>query len=161
MNDTNLAIVISASDKDTLKERKFGSVMSHAIHLGKHGKVFWQTGNPGAYIPDKFNYPDIKKGYFYVTSIQRVYYVCDIEFIKAHDEIEDHAKYMKYIPEWRKANWESQREENWGYWVLINHIQELKRLYTIDELDLIDTKVSMKAPPQAYSIIIDPEYEAI
>lgn len=161
MSEIKLAIIISASDKDTLKQRKYGSVLPHAIHLGKHEKVFWHTGNPGKYIPDSFKYPNIKKGYAYVTSIQRVFYAFDIEFIKVFDDIENHEKYKQYVPEWRISNWESQNEENWGYWILIKDIQELKRLYTFDEFKLNETGEPMKAPPQAYSIIIDPKYEVI
>ena len=161
MNNESLAIIISASDKETLKERRFGSVMSHAIHLGKHEKVFWQTGTPGPYIPEEFNYPDIKKGYFYLTSIQKVFYVCEIEFIKTYDEIDNPDKFIYYVPEWRMENWKSQEEENWGYWILIENIQELKKLHTIDEFVRFDNEEPLKAPPQAYSIIIDPEYETI
>ena len=75
MNTDNLAIMVSASDKDFLIERSFGSVMSHAIHLGKHGKVFWQVSSPGEYVPGEFKYPSIKQGYFYLTSIKKVFYV--------------------------------------------------------------------------------------
>lgn len=161
MKEDELAIIVSASDKETLKERRFGSVISHAIHLGKYGKVFWQTGNPGKYVPDRFNYPTIKRGYFYLTSIQRVFYVCDIEFIKVYDEIENHDKYEKYVPEWRKNNWKSQKKGNWGYWILIDNIQELKKLYSISDFIRSDKDEPLKAPPQAYSIIIDEQFEAI
>ncbi len=152
---------MSASDSETLKDRRYGSVMSHAIHLGKHGKVFWQIRTPGSYIPEEFNYPNIKKGYFYLTSIQRVFYACDIEFIKKHDEIDDPDKFIYYVPEWRMKNWRSQEEENWGYWISIEYIQELRKQHTIDEFVCFSTKKPLIAPPQAYSIIIDPKFETV
>ena len=161
MENGNLAIIISASDKEELMKRIYGSVIPHAVHMGKYGKVFWQTGNPGKYVPDSFRCPDIKKGYIYVTSIQKVYYSFEVEFIKVFDDIENPEEYKKYVPEWRVTNWESQKKGNWGYWILINDIQELKRLYDFDEFDLYKTGEPLKAPPQTYSFIRDPEYEVV
>ena len=161
MSTKNLAILVSASHKETLKERKYGSVMSHAIHLGSHGKVFWQVGSPGPYISTEFRYPDIKKGYFYLTSIQKIFYTFDIEFIKAYSEIENASEYLNFVPEWRLSNWKSQKKGDWGYWILIKDIKELKKLYNVEEFILARKEEPEEVPPQAYSIVIDPMYETV
>lgn len=161
MNNPNLAIMVSASDKEYIRELRVGSVMAHAIHLGKLGKVFWQATSPGGYIPDDFKYPSIKKGYFYLTSIKKVFYAFDVEFIKAYDEIDDPDDFIYYVPRWRLDHWRSEEKENWGYWILITDIKELSKLYDIKKFNLVDGEKAMENAPQTYSIIIDPEYETV
>ncbi len=98
-----------------------------------------------------------------MTSIKKVFYVFDIEFIKTYSEIEDPNKNINYVPKWRLQNWRSEEEteDDWGYWILIKDIKELKRLYDIHEFVLAIEGKNMEIAPQTYSIILDEKLEAI
>jgi len=51
------AILIPASFRD--EEKRYGSLIKHAIHLGKHGGVFWHVNVPGEKTETIFRHEEI------------------------------------------------------------------------------------------------------
>jgi len=152
------AILIPASMDFT--EPRYGSVLHHAFHLGKHGSVFWHV-NTGKETVSEFRHPEITTAYFYITSVQKVLYICDVDFIGSTEELDDPKRLIQYVPEWRKEDWKSSMKEPWGYWVLIKDIRELFKPRDYDEFKLFETNQPLDAAPRPYSIIVDPEFESV
>jgi len=144
-------------------EQRYGSFLHHALHLGKYGSVFWHVNTPSkSETTSKFEYTEITKAYFYVTSVKKVQYVCDIGFIGSTEQMDEPSKLVQYVPEWRKKDWKDSLKSPWGYWILITDIKELIQPREFSDFNRFDTKEPLKAPPQAYFFIEDrPEYESV
>ncbi len=158
MENLEPALLISANEKSA-KDPKFGNVKAHIKHLNANGMVFWQIQPTGGKKLNKFKYPEIRQGYIYTVENQKFSYKFSIDFIKVYSNINNPERYESYVPSWRKRNWYYQEQEDWGYWILINKIEKLRKLYTYDTFTKYRTKNSFASPPQAYSIAIDPRLE--
>ncbi len=153
------AIMISANIEQP--EEKYGSVLHHSIHLGRHGCVFWHINIPGTTTSATFKHPEILKAYFYVTSVQKVLYVCDVDFIGSIEELDEKKNLIQYVPQWRKDDWKKSLKNPHGFWVLITEIRELNPPKEFQHFINFEKKRPLEAVPQTYSIIDDPEYDYI
>lgn len=152
------AIMISANMD--FNEPRYGSILHHALHLGKHGSVFWHV-NTGKEIISNFKHPEITKAYFYVTSVQKVLYVCDVDFIGSTQELDDSKQLIQYVPEWRKNDWNESLKSPWGYWILISEMRVLIKPKEYSDFNLFHTNKPLSTPPQIYHLIVDcPEYDS-
>jgi len=155
------AIIISATLK--YDDLRYGSVLHHALHLGKHGAVFWHL-NPltNTKPTPQFEYTDITKAYVYVSSLQKVLYVCEINSIGTVNQFDDTSKVVQYVPQWRKKDWKASIKSPWGYWLLITEIRELIKPRNFSEFKRFGTNEPLGSPPRSYSFINDcPEYESV
>ncbi len=114
-------------------EERYGSVLHHALHLGKHGSVFWHLNVPGKETASKFNHSEVSKAYIYVSSVQKVLYVCEIDFIGSIEELSDNKILEQNVPSWRKSDWKASLKNPHGFWVLITSIKELKHARNLEE----------------------------
>jgi len=154
------AIMISANMEFT--EPRYGSVLHHAIHLGKKGKVFWHVHSPGGKDVAIFRNEGIKKGYFYSTSVKKVLYTFQIEKLGPINEFSPAQDYEKFVPEWRLKDWKSTIKKPVGIWILINEIKELIHPQNIKNFEKIKPLGdSLKPGKYPYSIIIEEDLEAI
>ena len=155
------AIIIPATLE--FDEMQYGSVLHHALHLGKHGGVFWHVNPTAKAEPtSKFIHPEITKAYFYVTSVQKVLYVCDASFIGTTKELDDTSRLVQYVPQCRKKDWKASLKSPWGYWLLITEIRELIQPRDFSDFNRFDTNEPLGSPPRTYYFIVNrPEYESI
>lgn len=153
------AILIPASFKD--EEKRYGSLMKHAMHLGKYGGVFWHVNVPGEKTATIFQHTEIEQAYFYSTSVKKVIYVCQIKKIGSIGNFEPYSEYERFVPEWRKNDWKSSIRISHGFWFLITDIKELLKSREISEFKKFENSEKLKHGAYPYAIIVDPKFEAI
>ena len=148
---SNKALLLAANPLDV---DIYGNILAHAMHLAKHGGVFWGMGYGGEYISDEFQHKDIKTGYFYNTVSKSVDHWFEAVFIRASQEINEPDLYALFVPEWRKKSFFGEYS---GYWILMTKILPLTKHYDFNEFNKPDS-TPVGAPPRSYTIIIDPDY---
>ena len=153
------AILIPVSFKD--EEKRYGSLMNHAIHLGKHEGVFWHVNIPGEKTKAIFQHHEIKKTYFYSTSVKKVLFTGKIKKIGEIDIFIPPSQYEKFVPEWRKDDWKASTKISHGFWILLESIEELIKPKEISDFKRFETKEELKHGAYPYALIMDPTYESV
>ncbi len=144
------ALLLAANPLDT---GKHGNILAHAMHLAKHGGVFWGTGYGGPNISEEFRHKDVNTGYFYNVVSKSVDHWFEAAFIRALQEIQEPDLYRLFVPEWREEDFKKYP----GYWILMTQILPLTKHYSYDDFKKVDN-TPVIAPPQPYTLIIDPNY---
>jgi len=101
---TKKAILLAANP---LMEDVFGNIFAHAMHLARHGGVFWEMGSTASHPSVKFQHKDVNCGYFYNTVSGMIDHWFKATFIRAFPEIEDPELYHVFVPEWRQEYFNS------------------------------------------------------
>lgn len=125
-----------------------GSLAAHKMFADRHGAVFWDLTRASTH-------DDIKTAYFYDTDEKAVTYKAKIEYIKPKEEIDP--KEEKYIPNWRKVNWEDEQTPG-QIWLKLKDIFPLKRKHALsDFLKASDGKRLKRV--QNFAIVKDPNFK--
>ena len=148
----NPLAVITDSDK-VLGE--IGSVLAHALHLVRHGGVFWDLSVPGPTTSDEFPHDDIESAYFYDVPTRSIAFRAEVELVGTPDDMKDNPKHEWYMPKFRGF-----RAMGFSYLLLLRSMERLERNYSeSDFLKVSDGKPVERV--QNYVLIEDPEYPAI
>jgi len=93
--------------------------------------------------------------------VKKVLYVCKIGKIGSIDKFDPYFTYDKYVPEWRKEDWNASIEISHGFWILMEKIKELLKPQEISNFRKFENNEELRHGAYPYAIIKDPKYQAI
>jgi len=125
-----------------------GSLPAHKMFADKHGSVFWDLAKAGSHY-------DIGIAYFYDTEEKAVTFKCKVEFMEPKENI--NPKEEKYIPNWRKINWEDEQTPG-QVWLKLKDIFPLKRKHGLSDFQKVSDGKKLKRV-QNFAIVKDPRFK--
>ena len=104
-----------------------GSIIAHAVGMEERGANFWFLNVPGTWESSEFPHGDIRVGYLYDVSEQRVTHHCEVEWIRPVSSL-GFREANKYSINKFKTRRHFERNANGLYAVKITSIFALKRV---------------------------------
>ena len=129
------AILIPANPRD-LETPALGSVLLHAIHAERYGKVFWDVFPPTQDRPGPFPHQSIRVAYFYDVIDRLVRYKAKLHAVLSGRELSKLKNGKRFLLRHRRGYYNA---GSWGYWVLLSEFSELESPVKLHKLRLART----------------------
>jgi hypothetical protein len=125
-----------------------GSLAAHKMFADKYGSVFWDLARSSPHH-------DVIVAYFYDVQERAVTFKSKVEFMELKNNINPNEE--KYIPNWRKVNWEDKQTPG-QVWLKLRDIFPLKRKHNLSDFEKISDGKKLKRV-QNFAIVKDPRFK--
>ena len=150
MTKQNLAIMIPFNPHISFHGgSSIGSLIAHKWFADEYGAVFWDLLRASPHNA-------IRSAFFYDVKEKVVIYKGKVEYIKYKHDIDK--KDEKYIPNWRRINWE-QSQDPTQVWIKLHDIFRLKKYHKL--ADFYKRNNTSLKRVQNFAIIQDKDYKVI
>jgi len=125
-----------------------GSLIAHKMFADQHGAVYWDLARA-------CSHSDINVAYFYDSSLRAVTFKAKVDLIEPKENI--NVKEEKYVPNWRKINWEMKQTPG-QVWLKLRDIFPLKRKHKLTDFRKVSDGKRLKRV-QNFAIVKDPGFK--
>lgn len=150
MSKQNLAIMIPFNPHLRFHGgSSIGSLIAHKWFADEYGAVFWDLLRCSPHN-------NVNSAFFYDVKEKAVTHKGKVEYIRYKHDI--NKKDEKYIPNWRKINWE-QSQDPTQVWIKLYDIFRLKRYHKLSDFYKRDNTTLKRV--QNFAIVQDKNYKVI